>query len=143
MRDGWYAGFFDGEGNIGIEKTGNSRVFVLYLRVGNTHRDALALFHQEYGGHLRFLRQRKGCKTLYIWEISKMVEVGPILRGWFPHLIVKRPQALLALEYIDYRNKHPRPHGRKRGYGCPYPQEVIDQLQIFYNGMRVLNKTGS
>jgi len=48
----WLAGFFDGEGNIGITVAGKHRRCILRLSLVNTAYDLLASIQSEYGGQL-------------------------------------------------------------------------------------------
>jgi len=100
----YMAGIFDGEGTVGIKKylpKGDNRTmcYFLYLRVGMQSFDVINLFQKTFGGSLNeeCVRQ-EGKYPIWRWDATGKNHVTAILGALLPYLIVKRDQALLALD---------------------------------------------
>jgi len=110
---GWVAGIVDGEGCILIENA-TSRFrgrdypgLRLCLRVGNTDpRLILKLEALFGGGHVRRMPGRNRRRALFTWNVSSR-RAADVVRLIFPHLVIKREQAELALAFA----KTLRPRG--------------------------------
>ena len=100
------AGFFDGEGCIGIYnqdivKRGRCySAYSLRITMGNTNEASLEALAVEFGGIVRKAARKTGCKQLYIWSVP-FAKRTALLRAMLPYLIVKRRHAELALEYLS------------------------------------------
>jgi len=99
----WAAGFFDGEGCIVIERRGPD-AGVLQISVGQARPEPLARFAALFGGRpprceLSGARLPDGSrKPFWRWSVSSAL-AGAALRELSPFLVVKREQALAALEF--------------------------------------------
>lgn len=126
----YLAGFFDGEGCIGVytklRKPHGSRLSYLSLSIANTNPEVLQRIQSECGGsvNLNGLTQERlkvngrPRRTLFRWSASSVL-ASHILRHMLPFLIVKREEALLALDFADIvhtqqRRKHPGHLGKPR-----------------------------
>ena len=90
LSDEYAAGFFDGEGCIHIAM-GRSGIAQIRLEVSQKVTYMLELFQEKYGGklsgvHLRFDRRD---------------EVRNLLLALLPHLILRRREAEIALQYVS------------------------------------------
>jgi hypothetical protein len=100
----YVAGFFDGEGSIGVYRESRSLAsgertqrHEFYLQFGNNNLGVIQWIHGLFGvGRVRLLTKTR-CNLL---EIRKTEHIELVLRALLPHLRVKRPQALLALDAI-------------------------------------------
>lgn len=99
----YMAGIFDGEGTVGIKKylpKGNNRTmcYFLYLRIGMQSFDVMNLFKETFGGSLNEERVRQeGKNPIWRWDATGKSHVAAILGALLPYLIVKKDQAILAL----------------------------------------------
>jgi len=139
-RDGWFPGFVDGEGYIGIAK--RKSVYSAHLRVGNTHRGALELFQETFGGHIRVIHHKENQRIVYSWKLSRRDDLERTLEAWLPYLVVKQEQAKLALQLIKYKKAYPRPWGNGTSKGRPYPMEMRARLEELHRRIKALNKVG-
>ena len=98
------AGLFDGEGYISIGiSDGYHRPFV---GMSNTHLATLTRLQQQWGGGVRRLPERPTeTKPCYQWMIGGAIQVGEFLRAVRPWLIIKEPEAWLALEFLAQRRR--------------------------------------
>jgi len=109
ISEEWLAGFFDGEGCINITVAGKHRRCILRLYIVNTDMDVLSRIQSEYGG---FLSERvhpnhpnwKPCGTL-TWTNQQARE---LLERIGKHIILKRRQLDLALEFLSLRGSPDR-----------------------------------
>lgn len=103
----YFAGLFDGEGCISInkivgEKQGYKRPgFQLRLSITNTNKEVLEEVQKKFGGKL-YTRNRKNSRTYYDWVVvsKQCIEVLESLK---PYLIIKKRQAEIALEFQKAR----------------------------------------
>lgn len=94
----YLAGFFDGEGSIGLYQHRSVRTrYVIVVQVGNLHRPTVDLFMALFGGHLG-VRRKPGYRDLWGWKLSGFRALNA-LRVMLPYLRQKRPQADVALTY--------------------------------------------
>lgn len=147
-EDAWFAGFFDGEGCVGIAPSYDTSLYLLKLQLSNTEIAPLLLFKERFGGCVLkpSLRpsdsvRRKPCGQ---WKCdSKVAEAA--LRAMLPHLVVKRERTLLALEFRElFKGEFVLPRGREKNH----PENVVKRERVLrlrsecYARMRVLNKRG-
>lgn len=93
----WAAGFFDGEGHIGITKNTSARTFNLTLSVTQKRREPLDKIIGLFGGSC-YLAHHNGQPKFWRWHLSGR-KAATVLVFLLPYLIVKRQQALLAVEF--------------------------------------------
>lgn len=139
----YMAGFFDGEGCIGIGPPRGTTLYVLQVSIANTDKRPLGLFHKVYGGKLLGpLARGERCKPIYHWKAeSKKAE--QVVADLLPFLIIKRKQAELALEFrrlFEGSNILPRgnakPNQEKR-------DRILKARADCYKRMRALNQRGN
>ena len=101
----YLAGFFDGEGCIYINKWWDKRrdcyEYSFNITVSNTNPTPLQLLREIFGGNISAVHRkhmRANWRKAWEWICkSKMAET--FLENMLPHLILKRDEAKLALEY--------------------------------------------
>ncbi|HJS83565.1 MAG TPA: LAGLIDADG family homing endonuclease [Nitrososphaera sp.] len=100
------AGLIDGEGCIAINKVTQKSYkrlgFQLRISVCMTHEPTVRRLHEFFGGSFcRTPRERR--KTAYQWAQSAngALDTIKILRPW---LMVKEPQAIIALRFQENRS---------------------------------------
>ena len=110
------AGFFDGEGTIGInaqkpnEKNGRTlTMYSLKIDIRNTNKEVLVWFKKNFNGNIKYysIEQLRGStynsgKPQWRWNISSN-QAKDFLEAILPYLIVKRKQAELAITFQKYR----------------------------------------
>lgn len=87
----WAAGFFDGEGSVGVYGAGSTMVSIT-----NTHHLTVLWFRDHFGGSIRpLLRSCLTQKPAWQWTLT-----GPVARRWLstvlPWLHEKAAQAEIA-----------------------------------------------
>ncbi len=89
VETAWLAGYVDGEGYVGWDRTAR-------LRISNTHRPTLAALCARYGGSVYPKKRVYRHRPAYSWELT-----GPRARALLtlllPFLREKREQAELVL----------------------------------------------
>lgn len=103
-RKAWAAGFFDGEGTVGLYAKA-SRPSTFHLSVEITQKDSipLALLQRVYGGTIT--TRREGGVSHWKTQARK---ASAFLEDIEPYLIVKRKQVLVALDFQARRGNSTR-----------------------------------
>jgi hypothetical protein len=107
----WCAGFFEAGGRIQVNKPTNSAAIALAVTINHTSVDTLYFFQRTIGcGSIaRHRSSNTSPKALCRWQIGGYA-AGVVLKNILPWLVVKRPQALLAIEIADtVGHTHPVP----------------------------------
>lgn len=95
----WFAGFFDGEGCVSLQKRKEGGCWHLSLLVPNTARSLMAGLPALFGGsvfHMNTLPHQG--QPQMRWRASGR-QAGLILRALLPYLRVKHRQARLGIEF--------------------------------------------
>ena len=109
------AGFFDGEGSVGVYKDHHrkDRQGNLRKNPGTNHtavfqaagyvRQPLELFVEKFGGRItpQYLKDRD--KTVYYYRLHHQESVEIALKALLPYMKVKGYQAQLTLDFIGWR----------------------------------------
>jgi len=90
----YWAGLFDAEGSLGIDKT-----LHLQVRLGNTNKKVMDLLNTAYPGTLYYSDKSK--LPYWIWT-CKSVDTELFLMNIKPYTIIKRSQVKLCLEFLNY-----------------------------------------
>ena len=104
----YLAGFFDGEGSIGIYwsngssdtryKSGHKNgSWIRSVSVVNTYRPILETFQSHFGGRIGQIIKDPKYKPCFQWQIGSKFGIKTCLDELKPHLIEKREQAKLML----------------------------------------------
>jgi LAGLIDADG endonuclease len=109
----YLAGFMDGEGSFSIVKTfsvqrkrdGSKQKYVTYkcmVSVTNTNKEVMDWIAKTFGGKVLTgsnENRNPRYKTRYSWFRTSHEDIERFTLGILPYLIVKRKQALVALEF--------------------------------------------
>jgi hypothetical protein len=101
---GWTAGVVDGEGCVGIYSRGRDRPdeFRLHVTVANTDERMLVRLRELWGGrydpHSR--RTKTNERQVWSWTVHDRA-AGRLLETVLPHLVIKKEQAEIALEFVS------------------------------------------
>jgi hypothetical protein len=99
IDNAYMAGFFDGEGYIGLLKRlrkGKYTEYFLQMAIGQKDGAVMDWVKGCYGGHIHKVK-RDGS---YFW-IASNKSAYEILKRITPYLKYKKPQAILALEFFE------------------------------------------
>lgn len=104
----YLAGIIDGEGTITIHRHPqyNRKTFALRPRiiVTNTHKGLIENLQDLHGGTIAKQEARTvNYKPVYLWRISKTLDILSILLRCEPYMIIKKPHAELMIEYCRSR----------------------------------------
>lgn len=97
----YLAGFFDGEGSIGVYSSGERRTGYMSVRVIQKFPTALRHFQELFGGSLN-----QNGRGYWAWQIYGTAAMGAMV-ALQPFLIEKKRQAELAIEYQLMMNSLP------------------------------------
>ena len=106
----YLAGIIDGEGYIGIgmnKGTDNRQPqYVLRISIAQSNQPFLVCLRDKWGGlgSICVNRSPRQAKVGYRWHISAN-QAASILEDILPYLVIKKPQAELALEFQVTRGK--------------------------------------
>ncbi len=97
----WAAGYFEGEGCIGIKTVGQYKYVRLALL--STDYDVLLHFREVVGiGTIKGPLTRERRKAFWVWNASRSDEVATLLRAMLPYLGARRSARVLeALPHAD------------------------------------------
>jgi LAGLIDADG DNA endonuclease family protein len=110
----YIAGFFDGEGSIGLyperckRKYGIYRHYRFSVSLGNSDPIVPLYLKARFGGsvhHYERSKKMKNRQDAWLWNMSSK-RAAEFLRAILPFLVVKKAQAEVVLEYYAQR---PRP----------------------------------
>ncbi len=128
LKDEWVAGFFDGEGSIGIYRNGASTYHLrtqLTQNVTPASEAILTELRERYGGNVARMRSiiyRRG--SAFNWQINGNL-ASNFLSIILPHLRLKREQAEIA---IAWQSQHLPPsrdaHGRMTAHRKDPPIDI-------------------
>lgn len=109
----YLAGIFDGEGTIYIGLMSDKRRTFLKVGITNTHLGLMKWLVKNFGGAY-LSEQRQSYRLLYRWSPKGKKNREIFLLGVLPYLIVKREQALLALEFDRLNESNPEKRDKLR-----------------------------
>jgi len=152
----YVAGFFDGEGAIGISVATQSVYSNEYrlraeLSQRIEYRDILDTVCAEFGGRVAIRYQsRKNVKwsDIALWWVLRRSEVRLFLETLLPYLIVKRERAELALAYLALVETQPRvsarnTDGSRWGGSNRLTVGQLAERELFRQQMMRLNSFGN
>lgn len=94
----YLAGFFDGEGCVGVKKPSPKRgQHMPYATVSQVRPEVLQRFKSAFGGNIRFAA-KCGKNGIWCWHHAGAKGVVPFLREIEPYLLVKRAEAQVVIE---------------------------------------------
>jgi len=101
---GYFAGFYDGEGYVGVSKSKRDS-YTLKVAISNTNFDMIKLYETKFGGKIRLIKkEEEHYKVKYHWDITNNKALS-FLKYIKPFTIVKRQQIDLAIEFQEWHNQ--------------------------------------
>lgn len=119
LQIGYLAAFLDGEGGIQINRSKRSnRRYAIALHpvvyFTNSNREVIQTLKQWlHTGVVIVSRQREGCKTMYVLHVTGIRNILKLLSLLENHLIVKRNQARIMLQFCRSRLSPRGEEGRR------------------------------
>lgn len=98
----YMAGFFDGEGSIGVYQM-LSRPYYVRLNVYQVDRRPLDMLQRAFRGQVSQHPDQPNRKRAYRWQLADQSAIRSALASMSPFMIVKRDEALLAIRFIEAR----------------------------------------
>ncbi len=120
----YIAGLFDGEGCVSFStskyKPRGTVSHQILVTLGNTEEYPIQWLHLCYGGSIYVRKPPKQfprAKTLYVWRLLCQ-EACNFLKDIEPYLIIKKPQATIAIKYgeslrVGGYKGHPKTEGER------------------------------
>lgn len=140
----WLAGFFDGEGNLGLHLIRNPRNvnrpnFGVKFEITNTDKTTLDTIWSKFGGSLveRKLKEGTNHKREYRWSLTDKQKIAKMIKAIFPYLKTKYLRASVLLDYIE---KNPKKYGG--GIFHKRTDEEFSQQEAMYLFLKKLNERG-
>ena len=123
MNAAYMAGFIDADGSFGIYRHNE-----LTVQIAQVDRGVLEQIVKAYGGRIVTLREAKeNQQKIYQWYLSRRDQVKTLVEDISPHLIVKKDQAEVVIEFI---NTYTTPFGRDKGTGMKYKKRRRHELAM-------------
>lgn len=148
----YLGGIVDGEGYIGVKRTG--RRYHARLQVGMVERHAIDVLRETFGGSLT-IEQHGRLRPIHRWHVSDR-QAEQALRSLLPYLRVKRDQAIVVLGLRDFQREErqhrtkvvgerqfPNQHGAVRTIpNLAHSDEYVALCHGYYERCRLLNRVG-
>lgn len=131
MTPQYWAGFFDGEGNIQIcyrrltLKGGTFTAFELRVSVSQKDKTPLLLLQEQYGGGIN--TAKTGCSMLSLSGLNGRT----FLRAIAPFLIVKKGEAEVALEFAALQEANPAYAKGHKGAIAQTPELIVKKIALY------------
>lgn len=108
----YIAGFFDGEGSVGVYKRNWDRTKTIQYytstatvaQSGKWGYEFVSLLKSEFGGHIRIAPNTDNKKQMYHWQVDAD-RCATFLKAILPFLRYKREQVELLLEFQTLESK--------------------------------------
>lgn len=107
----YLAGIIDGEGTISLYSTIDNRTngvcYGLHIQIANVNETLMKWLVKFFGGRyqIRWQIGKQGRHFCYHWAVTGSKNRETVLLGVLPYLIIKREQALLALEFVRMKDE--------------------------------------
>ena len=134
MSPQYWAGFFDGEGNIDLRfretHGGKYKRFELRLAIAQVYSPVLELMQSEYGGSIWC--GKSGVSRLVIASN----EARRFLEEIQPFCIVKKDELQIALDFFNVVDNTPAHHRPGQRFFNRTPVEVQEKKIVLFHAMR-------
>jgi len=101
---GWFAGFFDGEGSVGIFPPNKARKQNCFanMHICNTKIESLEKIQHlvKFGDIYSKIKRNPNHSTIYYYRLGKREVLYSVLNKLLPHLIIKKKIALLVHDFL-------------------------------------------
>lgn len=135
----YVAGLFDADGYITINKwphPGRDYIrYQLFVGISQVYRPLILTFKDQFGGMMHrndsAHRRNENCRIVYAWRLASR-NAAAFLTEISPWLVVKKPQAELAIRFQEHVTRHAsdfkyRPHMRDELY--TYRENVLAEMK--------------
>lgn len=137
------AGFFDGEGMVGIHKASVAKTnqrdqwptLSLKIQVGQKDRRPLDFLRSMFGGKI-YTKYRRGIPVIYEWHVGRREHQKRFLRAILPYVILKKREVEIGIEFLNYTPLH---GGRRQRYS----DEELSRREHLSNQSRQIKKENS
>jgi hypothetical protein len=139
----WLAGFFDGDGNLNVERRGGGRGWRSRVRISNCNREAVERVRELVGLGTIFARPLPSGRMIYQYGVEHR-GARTMLYAIAPYVVAKRERVLLALEAEELRSRTAWVSGGPgsgRG-GHRLPEEAHERLAVIAQRIKDLNEKG-
>jgi hypothetical protein len=131
-KSAYAAGIFDGEGYVDIYQATLSKASKspsLMLRVVISQKDGRLMhwLQDNFGGHVQ--QARKDKYSIYRWDIRSQA-AARFLSQILPYIVVKKEQALIALQYETMKGKYLETLKGSRGFRQLTEKEMQERLAL-------------
>jgi len=112
----YFAGFFDGEGYVGVSHSEKNKYMVLSVTVTQNTLPVLEMLRERFGGNIIFPKHyyEKAGKASYTWAIYSETALN-FLNTIKDFVIVKKAQVEIALQFpIGHPRQEVMPHIREK-----------------------------
>jgi hypothetical protein len=110
MDRAWMAGFFDGEGSVGLyrkKKDGEFYAVTTRITIAQTDRRCLEPFFAAFGGSLSLVNRPDRAASrhtqYWAWHCENTAGANVFLQTLRPYMRVKAAEADLVIEYLAHR----------------------------------------
>jgi hypothetical protein len=109
--------------------------YAVLVRLGMNDANSVKLYHEFFGvGQFFKEKSYKGYRAMSRWQSRNQKEVKGVLLKLEPFLRLKKPQAQLALKFLE---ECTRPKGVR--IGIPFTPEMIKKRYEYYIQIKILN----
>ena len=106
--DSYWAGYFDGEGNVGFHTRADGSLPRIRIGVKSANLPSLQALQARFGGKVVLCSVPTARnKSLYRWRIGSLHDCHAFVRAVEPYSIEKREQLTLARHWLDHRAEIP------------------------------------
>jgi hypothetical protein len=103
----WSAGFFDGEGSIGLYHYPRFRdSWAFRVNVSQKSREPLDKLMDLFGGSILLTKARPNNRKpnpIWQWSLTNVLAIESFLQAILPYSVLKRVQIAAALEFCELR----------------------------------------
>lgn len=138
--DAYWAGFFDGDGSIGVQKSANCRGLRLDAQLFSVYEPILMAAQVQFGGGNIY--HNVNGKRCHKW-MACHVPAERFLRCVRPFLIEKKERVEIALKIADVIRDSPKDLIRKKRHAVwMFTDSTIEKMSSLAMEMKVLNRRG-
>jgi hypothetical protein len=129
----------DCEGHIGIKKRKKPFNYQAIVKIAMCDKEFPERMKEIFRCGTIHKRERAvNQRPLYTWVIQAQSEIEKILMNCLPFFILKGEKAKVMLDFLKYKSLPRRTHAN--GHFAPYPKEIWDKYEIYYQEIRNLTK---
>ena len=146
MENAYWAGLFDGEGCIRINrwaKPGSTHVrYNLFCTLGITHRPTVELMAKQFDGHLSMNRhdlRNSNCRIQFLCTLASQ-KAAKFLREIRPFTSIKSDEIDVALKLQDHIDRTPYVRTGRRGIPRDGYEAIREYRESLYREIRDLKK---